>query len=81
MSTGDGLTQCSLCGEPYYRQRGHSCRFTDMLSERLGGMGQAWSWPWPRPGWECPRCKRVYGPSVMECHTCNKAVDSAEEQP
>ncbi len=22
-------------------------------------------------GWVCPKCSKVYGPHVMECHTCN----------
>ena len=23
-------------------------------------------------GWVCPKCSKVYGPHVMECHTCNE---------
>ena len=31
--------------------------------------------PIPMPasqGWECPHCRRVYGPSTPECFTCNR---------
>lgn len=26
-------------------------------------------------GWECPRCKRVYGPTVTECFSCNAPIN------
>ena len=31
------------------------------------------SWqPYPtQRGWECPKCGRIFGPHVTECHYCN----------
>ena len=29
-------------------------------------------------GWCCPRCSRIYGPSVQICVTCNAKVASKE---
>jgi len=23
-------------------------------------------------GWECPKCKRVWGPNVVQCGPCNR---------
>ena len=31
--------------------------------------------PTPR-GWECPRCRRVYSPVVMECRACGRGGGS-----
>lgn len=25
-------------------------------------------------GWECPRCARIYGPTVTDCSPCNKKI-------
>lgn len=25
-------------------------------------------------GWTCPKCSKVYAPTVSECHTCNAGV-------
>ncbi len=30
-------------------------------------------------GWVCPKCSKVYGPHVMECHTCN-AMAATQQQ-
>lgn len=29
-------------------------------------------------GWSCPRCSRIYGPSVQICCVCNTKVASKE---
>lgn len=29
-------------------------------------------------GWSCPRCSRIYGPSVQICVVCNTKVASKE---
>lgn len=26
-------------------------------------------------GWECPRCKRILGPLVRECESCNSKIN------
>jgi len=28
----------------------------------------------PQSGWSCPRCSRIYGPSVQICTPCNARV-------
>lgn len=28
------------------------------------------------PGWICPRCKRVWGPSIGSCWNCNILIDN-----
>ncbi len=30
-------------------------------------------------GWVCPKCSKVYGPHVMECHTCNATVSKQQQ--
>lgn len=30
------------------------------------------------PGWECPRCGRVYAPTVLECLACNHPVKGTQ---
>ena len=32
-------------------------------------------------GWECPKCGRVFAPTVSECRPCNGAVTTAPTQP
>ncbi len=29
-------------------------------------------------GWECPRCRRVYGPLKTDCNFCNKQLLESE---
>jgi len=29
----------------------------------------------PQQGWECPKCKRIYGPNAMECWHCNNLIN------
>ena len=29
-----------------------------------------WSIPMPSNGWQCPRCSRIWGPTVTECRPC-----------
>lgn len=67
---GDIMGHCRFCGESYYAVNGHSCAVLDRMPGMFGGYGN----PWPSPGWVCPKCDRVYGPTVAECHTCNAAV-------
>jgi uncharacterized protein with PIN domain len=31
---------------------------------------------WPNIGWSCPKCGRVYAPSVSLCFLCNASVPS-----
>lgn len=75
MTNTDPTGYCPLCGQTYYLVNGHNCQVLD----RLGGFG--WPTQWtipalPTPGWVCPRCQRVYGPNVPECHYCNQAVEA-----
>ena len=32
----------------------------------------------PQSGWSCPRCTRIYGPSVQICVVCNTKVAASE---
>lgn len=32
-------------------------------------------------GWTCPKCGKVFGPSVQECVYCNNPVTVNEKQP
>lgn len=34
----------------------------------------------PQSGWSCPRCSRIYGPSVQICVVCNTAVAARESK-
>ena len=34
----------------------------------------------PQSGWSCPRCSRIYGPSVQICVPCNTAVAVKESK-
>ncbi len=31
--------------------------------------------PAPSRGWECPRCRYVFAPSITECLRCNRRMD------
>ncbi len=30
-------------------------------------------------GWQCPKCQRVYAPSILECRTCGKGLSTTNE--
>ena len=30
----------------------------------------------PNQGWECPRCKRIWGPAAVSCWNCNVLIDT-----
>lgn len=36
---------------------------------------------WPAQGWVCPRCTRVYGPSTLECWSCNSLINNGIGRP
>lgn len=77
MTTGDPMGYCNICGQTFYWVNGHSCRpyFHPAVVEP--------TWPTydvpalPAPGWECPRCHRIYAPNMLECAPCNRAVEAA----
>lgn len=31
-------------------------------------------------GWQCPQCKRVWGPQASQCGACNEAQDRTRRQ-
>lgn len=31
-------------------------------------------------GWQCPQCKRVWGPQVSQCGACNETADRTRRQ-
>lgn len=80
-TSGTTGTVCPNCGKPYWyigdvfgdvTSLICQCRTTSPLN------------PYCRPnyplvntplqGWECPKCKRIYSPSVTECWKCNDAM-------
>jgi hypothetical protein len=77
-ATGDSMVVCSLCGQTYYAAAGHTCTWKNP------NVWQPWQPTYgdtyrslPMPGWECPRCHRIYSPTTPECHACNSAIDKA----
>lgn len=66
-----GMTPCKVCNplgtEP-------DVAFTAWTNSWLKGVKPAQS------GWSCPRCTRIYGPSVQICVPCNTKV-AAKENP
>ena len=44
-----------------------ACRQDDLGNFRVGD-------PITPPGWECPKCKKVYAPDVKECTQCNWGI-------
>jgi hypothetical protein len=65
--TGDFAPLCGACG---YHHWG-SCPYTPWQPD-----WRYWPAPAPEPlyGWICPRCLRVWAPSVTECQHCRPAI-------
>ena len=59
MAGGELFTWCEH-GTPL----GHSCWYCRTYE------GTAADPEPPRRGWECPRCRRTWNPSVLSCHHC-----------
>lgn len=53
--------QCSICGN--YRIAGTMCWCQSGMHSTIRTQTVT--------GWECPRCHRIYSPSVVECEKCN----------
>ena len=34
-----------------------------------------------KTGWICPKCAKVYGPLISECHSCNQALSPQRAVP
>jgi hypothetical protein len=56
---------------------GHSCWYCRTYE------GTAADPELPRRGWECPRCRRAWNPSVLSCHHCPEppVVIAQENEP
>lgn len=75
MTTYPTATHCCVCsgvcnhtGGPFY------CSVH--APQPFGGLNRnTFYYPIPQPGWECPKCGRVYAPHVNMCWICIPKVE------
>ena len=67
-----GLISCGTCNatgaEPQTSFRAWASKYIEATKQNAP----------TQSGWSCPRCSRIYGPSVQICVTCNTAVAARE---
>jgi hypothetical protein len=60
------------------------CKVCNPVGDKPDVAWAAWTNSWlkkhqpSQSGWSCPRCSRIYGPSVQICVVCNTAVAAKE---
>ena len=53
---------------------------SDAFVEVLRELNKPMQWS-SRPGWVCPKCGRVWGPTAHQCDPCNRKVATREPAP
>lgn len=69
---------CS-CGQRIYRSTGttevfcSNCMWNIQFPKEID-LSKHYYFPPKGQGWACPKCNKVYSPSIMECYKCNSKV-------
>lgn len=71
--------ECNGKGEMYLLGAIHPAVCHRCLGSGLNRLPNPFTMP-AQSGWSCPRCSRIYGPSVQICVPCNTAVAVKESK-
>ena len=73
--TGDKIEICKLC---WIKTIGIE-RANRYLTQLFESEAKATPGPWQNTGWECPKCKRIWGPIANQCEVCNMQIANLEK--